>query len=151
MVYRFEQFSFMISEISHYWHKIASEEMEKHSLKGTHSIYLMAMYRYPEGITAPKLCEVCGRDKADVSRMMSIMEKKGLVVKEGRNQNLYKGIFMLTEKGKEAAEHVRERAALAVELAGKDIDEEKRVILYEALEAILDNLRELSKTGLPSS
>ena len=146
---RFERFSFAISEISHYWHKLTSDEMEKHGLKGAHSVYLLTMDNYPEGLTAPQLCELCGKDKSDVSRMLSIMEKKGLVTKEGIHQNLYRGTFRLTEEGKIAAQFVRRRAKLAVELAGKDLTEEKRAIFYEVLEIIATNLRELSKDGLP--
>ena len=149
MIDRFERFSFAISEISRYWHKLTSEEMEKYGLKGTHSVYLLTMFRFPEGITAPKLCELCGKDKSDVSRMMSIMEKKGLVKKEGIHQNLYRGVLKLTEAGKEAAEHVRKRASLAVELAGKDLTDEKREIFYGVLESIVLNLRVLSKEGIP--
>ena len=149
MVERFERFSFAISEISRHWHKLAAEEMEKYGLKGSHSVYLLTMYRYPQGISAPQIGELCGKDKADVSRMMSIMEKKGLVIKEGIHQNLYRGVFKLTEEGKEAAEHVRRRASLAVEIAGKDLTDEKREIFYEALESITSHLRELSKEGLP--
>ena len=115
MIERFERFSLAISEIWRYWHKLTGEEMEKYGLKGTHSVYLITMYRYPEGITAPQICELCGKDKADVSRMMSIMEQKGLVLKEGINQNLYRGVFKLTEAGRKAAEYVKSRAALAVE------------------------------------
>lgn len=151
MVDRFERFSFAISEISRYWHKLAAEEMKKYGLKGAHSIYLLTMYRYPEGITAPQLCELCGKDKSDVSRMISIMESKGLVTKEGIHQNLYGGVFKLTEEGKAAAGHVSSRASLAVELAGKDLTEEKRAIFYEALESIAVNLRQMSRTGLPGS
>ena len=149
MIDRFERFSFAISEISRYWHKLTSEEMEKYGLKGTHSVYLLTMFRFPDGITAPRLCELCGKDKSDVSRMMSIMEKKGLVKKEGIHQNLYRGVLKLTEAGKEAAEHVRKRASLAVELAGKDLTDEKREIFYDALESIVLNLRLLSKEGIP--
>ncbi|MBE6807904.1 MAG: hypothetical protein J6J30_00785 [Clostridia bacterium] len=149
MINRFERFSFAISEISRYWHKLTSEEMEKYGLKGTHSVYLLTMFRFPDGITAPRLCELCGKDKSDVSRMMSIMEKKGLVKKEGIHQNLYRGLLKLTESGKQAAEHVRKRAILAVELAGKDLTDEKREIFYDALESIVLNLRILSKEGIP--
>ena len=149
MINRFERFSFAISEISRYWHKLTSEEMEKYGLKGTHSVYLLTMFRFPDGITAPRLCELCGKDKSDVSRMMSIMEKKGLVKKEGIHQNLYRGVLKLTEAGKAAAEHVRKRASLAVELAGKDLTDEKREIFYDALESIVLNLRLLSKEGIP--
>ncbi len=150
MIERFEKFSFYISEISRYWHKIASEEMEKYGLKGPHSVYLLALARYPEGLTAPRLCEVCGKDKADVSRMMSIMEKKGLVVKEGTNNNLYGGKLILTEEGKNAVHFVKNRVALVVDMAGKDLTDEKRNIFYEALESIAINLQKISEAGLPT-
>lgn len=151
MVERFERFSLAISEISRHWHKLTAEEMEKYGLKGTHSVYLLTMSRYPEGITAPLLCEHCGRDKADVSRMMAIMEKKGLVTKEGIHQNCYGGVFKLTPEGMNAVEHVKRRASLAVEIAGKDLSEESRTVFYAALESITTNLRTLSKEGIPEN
>lgn len=150
MVDRFEQFSFAILEISKYWHKLTTDEMKKYDLRGTHSIYLLAMSKYPDGITASQLCELCGRDKSDVSRMMSILEEKGLLTKEGIYQNLYNGVFKLTEAGKEAADFVRQRASLAVELAGSDLTDEHRASFYESLESIANNLRKLSKEGLPT-
>ena len=123
--------------------------MEKHGLKGPHATYLICIYRHPEGITAPQITELCGKDKSDVSRTMALMEQKGLVTKEGIHQNLYRGSYKLTERGLLAAEQVSRRAELAVELAGKDLTEEKRAIFYEALEQISDNLRDLSQNGLP--
>ena len=123
--------------------------MEKYGLKGTHSVYLTTMNRFEDGVTATQLCELCGKDKSDVSRMMSIMEQKGLVYKEGIHQNMYKGVFKLTEEGKAAAEFVDRRARLAVTLAGKDISDEKRAIMYEAMESIAANLQQLCNEGLP--
>lgn len=149
MTERFERFSFAISEISRSWHRITSVEMEKYGLKGPHSLYLLSMYRYPDGVTASQLCNICGKDKSDVSRMMSIMEKKGLVKKEGIYQNLYRGVFKLTDTGKEAAEFVRKRASLAVEIAGQDLSDENRAIFYESLELIAAKLNEIEKKGLP--
>lgn len=149
MVERFEKFSFAIFEISKHWHKIAAEEMAKYGLKGPHATYLLTISHFEEGITAPQICELCGKDKADVSRMMTIMEQKGLVTKESVHQNMYRGVFKLTEEGKKATDYVRQKASLAVELAGKDLDEEKRTIFYEALDSIVLNLREISKEGLP--
>ena len=149
MVYRFERFSLAIAEISRCWHKLATEEMGRYGLKGAHSVYLLAVYRSPDGITAPQIGKLCGKDRSDVSRMMSIMEKKGLVVKKGIHQNLYGGLFHLTPEGKAAAEYVCDRARLAVELAGKDLTDEKRSIFYEALASIAGNLRTLSEKGLP--
>lgn len=149
MVDRFERFTLTISEISKCWHKIASVEMEKYGLKGPHAMYLVTMYRYADGITATQLGELCGKDKADVSRAMTIMEKKGLVTREGVNQNLYRALLKLTEEGKQAAEFVRRRAAVAVEVAGKDLSDENRKIFYDSLESITANLQVLGEAGLP--
>lgn len=151
MLDRFERFSLSIFEITRYWHKITSDEMEKYGLKGPHSIYLLAMHQHPEGVTASQLGELCGRDKADVSRMVSIMEDKGLVTRECVAKNLYRGLLKLTEDGTAAAEYVCQRVMVAVELASKGLDEMRRKTFYEALDLISGNLRRISTDGLPES
>ena len=150
MIERFERFSLAISEIYRYWHKIAGDEMEKYGLKGPHCIYLVTMARFPDGITANQIGELCGKDKSDVSRMMSIMEQKGLVTKEGGYQNRYRGVFRLTENGEKAADFVKKRAGIAVDLAGKDLPEDSRYLFYNTLESIAANLRTISEDGLPT-
>ncbi len=151
MIERFEKFSYCIFEISRCWHRLASEEMEKHGLKGPHATYLTIMYKFPEGITAPRLCELCGRDKSDVSRMISILEKKGLVLKEGAGKNLYRARLMLTDAGIKAALQVNERARTAVEKGSEGLNEEERNILYNSLDLIMKNLQNLCKEGLPEN
>jgi len=147
MVERFERFSFIISEISRYWHKIAADEMAKYGLKGPHAVYLATLYQYEDGIHAARLCELCGKDKSDVSRMMSIMEAKGLVYRCGSTS--YRALLKLTDEGRLAAEHVRDRAKLAVDLAGGEITDAHRTIFYETLEHIANKLHTLSESGLP--
>lgn len=146
MVERFERFSLAIFEISRCRNKIANEEMEKYGLKGVHSIYLTTMIRFPDGITAAKLCEHCGRDKAEVSRTVSAMEKLGLLEKTG---SAYRAKLILTPQGQEAAQHIRKRAAMAVEKAGGALSDEQRAVFYAALETIAQNLQVLSEQGLP--
>ena len=82
MVERFERFSLAISEISRCWHRIANEVMKQYGLKGAYSVYFTTMSRFPEGLTATQLVEICGRDKADVSRAMAAMEEKNLVCRK---------------------------------------------------------------------
>lgn len=149
MLNRFSRFSLAIAEIDRCWHKLAAEEMAKYSLNSPHAVYLTTLYQHKDGITAAKLGELCGKNKADVSRMVAILEKKGLVRKEGIGSNLYRAKLMLTEEGKKAALHVRQRAALAVELAGAGLSDETREIFYTALEQITANLQTLCKEGLP--
>lgn len=149
MLDRFERFSLAISEISRYWHKLATEELTKYGLKGPHAIYLTTMYKYPDGITVPQLCEVCGKDKSDASRMIAILEEKGLVQKQVVDGSSYRGLLLLTDEGKLAAELVCNRASRVVEMAGKDLTDETREIFYKSLESITANLRELTKEGIP--
>lgn len=149
MLNRFERFSLAISEIDRCWHKLAADEMAKYDLNSPHAVYLNALYWNDEGITAAKLGELCCKNKADVSRMVSILEQKGLVTRETTGSNRYRALLKLTEEGKQAALHVQERAALAVELAGAGLSDENREIFYSALELITSNLQTLSKEGLP--
>ncbi len=150
MLDRFERFTYATNEISRFWRKLAGEEMEKHGLKAPHAIYFTVLAKYRDtGLTASQICEYCGRDKADVSRMMAIMEAKGMLIKEGGHQNLYNGVFKLTDKGIELAEYVKDRASKAVEIAGKDLSAETRKTFYTALDSVVENLRELSMKGIP--
>ena len=146
MLERFHRFSYAISEISRCWHRIAADEMALYGLKSTHCVYLLTLHHNPAGITATQLGQQCGKDKADVSRMMTIMEEKGLVQKEGVP---YRALLKLTDAGIHAARQVEQRAATAVELGGKGIPEEKRSDFYKMLELIVENLQSVAKDGLP--
>ncbi len=150
MIDRFEHFTNAINEITKFWRKIAGEEMEKHGLKASHAIYFTVLAKHQEtGLTATRIGEYCGRDKADVSRMLGIMEQKGLLRKAGNCQNHYNGIFQLTDQGLVIAQCVQERAGKAVLAAGRDLTEETRGIFYEALDSIVANMREMSRKGIP--
>ena len=151
MLNRFARFSLAIAEIDRCWHKLAAEEMAKYDLNSPHAVYLTTLYNFPEGITAAKLGELCCKNKADVSRMVTILEKKGLVRKEAVGGNLYRAKLLLTDDGKLAAEHVQGRAALAVELAGSGMTDAERETFYRCLEQITANLQTLSKEGLPQA
>ena len=144
MVDRFEKFSFAISEIYRYWHRIAADVMEEHGLKGPYAVYFTTLYQYESGVTAARLAEICARDKADVSRAMGLLEKKGLVVKNGD----YRACVRLTEEGKRLAEIINEKAKAAVEYVGKDLGDKNREIFYDCLEKITANLQILSEEGL---
>lgn len=149
MLSRFARFSLAISKIDRCWHKLAAKEMSRHKLNSPHAVYLSALYEHGDGITAAKLGELCGKNKADVSRMVAILEKKGLVRREATGGNRYRAKLFLTEEGKQAAQDVEQRAALAVELAGSGMTDGEREVFYRCLERITANLQTLSKEGLP--
>ena len=149
MVDRFERFVLSISEIYRCWHKIAAAEMEQYGLRGPHVVYLTTLSNHPEGLTASQLCAQCCRDKADVSRVTAAMEQQGLIRRMSGEKNVYRVRLALTDKGLEAADHVRKRASVAVQMAGNGLTDEQRKTFYDALELITTNLQEISEAGLP--
>ena len=148
MVGRFEIFTLGLSEITSSWNKIASDELKPFGLKGTYVIYLIALYKHPEGLTAANLSEMCNRDKAEVSRSIAALEKKELVKRENTTINGYRAKITLTQQGRTSTAAIRERVKLAVEKGGEGLTEEQRESFYTALEIICANLKKISKEGL---
>lgn len=151
MIDRFEQFTSVISSIYRYIQKIEREEMEKYGLKGAFAQYLLAIGHYPHGITAAALCETCDKDKAAVSRIVAEMETKGLIRRISSGDNQYRARLTLTEAGRRAAQFVRERAEIAVELAGQGLSDQDRKIFYSALELIAGNIHSMCAKGIPEA
>lgn len=146
MISRFEQFSSSISAIYHYIQKIERSEMANFGMKGPHAQYLIAMTRYPKGITAAQLGKICDKDKAAVSRAVTELEQEGLIRRLG--DRTYRTPLVLTEKGAAAASMVSETAGRAVEAAGQGLTEENRRIFYEALNLIAANLHRIAAEGI---
>lgn len=149
MIDRFEQFVSYISALHRDIQKIERDEMEKLGLKGAFAQYLVAMHRFPEGITAVDLCEVCGKDKAAVSRAVAEMEQHGLLRKAGDRDNRYRALLKLTEQGRAAAEYVCSKAVSAVKIAASGIDDDTRAAMYRSLRSIASHVQMISKEGLP--
>lgn len=150
MLYRFEQFTTLISSIYQNIQRIEREEMEKQGLKGAYAQYLLALLRSPQGLTAAELSEVCEKDKAAVSRAVTELENKGLLLRHTQ-AGAYRALLTLTEQGLQAAEFVSTRAAAAVEWAGKGLSDDDRTAFYAALGRIAANLDAISLHGIPNT
>ena len=148
MIGRFEKFTYAMTEITRCWNKIAGDEMKKYSLKAPFATYLVTLYNHPEGITASKLCELCVKDKAEISRSVALLTERGFAVKDDVTGNGYRALIKLTESGKAAAQQVCSRVNLAVEQAGNGINEAEREVFYHTFGIILKNLNNISQEGL---
>ena len=148
MVSRFEQFSASVACIYRCIQKIERVEMAKYGLKGPHAQCLLAMNRYPEGITASELCTICDKDKAAISRTVAELEREGLVARCLKDGNRYRALLRLTAQGAEAAGRVEERAKLAVEKAGEGMSDAQRVTFYSVLDLIAGHLQTICEEGL---
>ena len=125
--------------------------MEQYGLKGAYAQYLLMMHHYPAGITAAQLRELCDKDKAAVSRVLSELEAKGLVTRADSKDSAYRARLRLTDEGEAAAAYVCRRATAAVELAGRGLEDPERKVFYATLELIASNLQKICKEGIPHS
>lgn len=148
MIERFEQFTYSINVIYRYVLKLERDEMEKYGYRASYTLYLAIMSRFPDGITAARLSELCDRDKAGISRIVSEMEENGLITRRSNKDNFYRAKLTLTEKGREVAEFVQKKAIAAVSQAGGQISDADRKVFYECLSLIASNLRKISLEGL---
>ena len=148
MLRRFELFCNSTFSIYRSILKIERIEMEKFGLKGPHAQCLLAMVRYPEGITAAQVCALCDKDKAAISRTVAELEHAEMLTRHCNGKNRYRAQLMLTEKGFDAANRVAERAKFAVEQAGSGLTDEERTVFYHAMGLIAENLQNLSDEGL---
>ena len=149
MITRFERFTRAVNEINRCWHNIAAQEMANYGLKAVHASYLVTLLHHPDGITAAELSRSCGRDKAEVFRMMNMLQQKELVSRLATGSGTYRAVFTLTSEGEAAAKQVTFLAESAVEFAGGQMSEQERSLFYSCLDQIVDNLRILDKQGIP--
>ena len=147
MVDRFAQFVAGISCISRCIQKIERDVMVHYGLKGPHAQYLIAMSRYPDGVTATQLSSLCEKDKAAVSRAVSELKKNGLIHRAGEG-NSYRAMLTLTVQGKKAADQLIRQAEIAVEQAGLGLTDDARATFYSAFNLIVSNLQRISEDGL---
>jgi DNA-binding MarR family transcriptional regulator len=145
---RFEHFSVNIFNIVHYWNILASEEMKKHGLRGGYALYLIILYNSKEELTAARLAELCHRDKADVSRAISVFQEKGILEPYGDVR--YRAPLRLTAEGKELSGQINIQAIKVLDIVGMGMTDEVRAHMYEGLDTIALNMKHLAEGGLPT-
>ena len=138
---RFETFTGSILELNRYLQKVKELEMKPFGLKANHVMCLYYLGKNPQGLTVTEMAETCREDKAAVSRCLSQLAERELVVSDApRNQRAYRNPYRLTEKGRILAKQVDERVEQALRQGGKGLTEEQRETFYATAQVIMDNL-----------
>ena len=144
---RFERFTVLINRILKSIHKIKSTEMSKFGLKCAHVTCMYYIYR-EGGLTAKELCDICGEDKAAISRAIDDLEKLGFVTCDCDSGKRYKSEISLTPKGTPTAEAIAAKVDSILDKASAGLDENSRTALYESLKIVSDNLQKICEKDL---
>lgn len=139
---RFETFTLLITSINRSIQRIKSEEMAEFDLKSSHVSCLYFLYK-EESLTARDLCEICGEDKANVSRSIKFLEQNGFLVCESVEGKRYLCAIKLTEKGREIGRMLSEKIDAILNEASEGLTDADRQGLYRALNTISYNLNKI--------
>ena len=138
MIDRFELFTTTITQIYKNLQRIKMQEMSGFELRGTYVMCMFELNRNPEGLTITQLSQLCGEDKAAISRTISELVKRGLVT--GNNDKKYRAPLILTKEGQKTAAKIDALASTAVAAGSNGLTPEEVKIFYKALTTISDNL-----------
>ncbi len=138
---RFESFAGCVMELYRSLQRIKDIEMRKLGLRAGDTMCLYYLSRSDDGMTSGELCEACREDKAAVSRTLSELAKKGLIVSEAsRGGRAYRAKLRLTDEGQCIAEKMNVMIRSALDCGGAGLDDGEREAFYTSMELILQNL-----------
>ena len=139
---RFGAFVTGITACYKYIQRIKSMEMTEFGLKGTHVMCLFFLDSHPEGLTAARLCQLCGEDKAAISRALAELERRDYLHAQQVSGKKYRVPLLLTPEGKEIARQMNGQIDQWVSIGGDGLSQQERADFYRCLELIAHTLKE---------
>ena len=143
---RFKEFTLLVANLNRCIYKLKTEEVAEFNLKSSHVSCLYYLYK-EETLTAKELCDICGEDKANISRAIKYLEQNGFIFCEAKMPKRYKSPLILTEKGRETAMHIVEKIDNVLRYASEGLSEEHRQIMYQSLNLVNNNLNKLCNSN----
>ena len=138
---RFLTFILSIDRISKNIKRIKDSAMEKYGLRSAHVLCLFNLLKSKNGLSSTDLAEVCGVDKAFVSRITTELENRGYVKRDQNSHgSIYKSKFVLTEQGIEVNNYISEKIAEIMGKVSGDIADHRLKVFYEVLMIIDENI-----------
>ncbi len=146
VINKYEDFTEMVMTSYRAIQKIKSSGMKKIGLRAGDVNCIYYLSKYPEGLSNVQLSELSGNDKAAISRSCNFLVLKGFVEMAAEDdQKKYGRRYVLTEKGREAAERINQKVELVVNEVEKDVNIDEGRIFYETFRTIANKLEELSE------
>ena len=139
---RFEEFTVLVSNLNRCIYRLKTEEMAKYNLKSSHVSCLYYIFKNGS-LTAKELCDLCGEDKANISRTLKYLEDNGYLVIDTKTDKKYQRPIELTYNGYKVGKFINEKVNKILQYASEGLTEEKRNNMYEGLNLINDRLNML--------
>ncbi len=138
----FTTFTTLIAGISRCISRIKTEEMADYALRGSHVSCLYYLYKCGR-MTARALGDICGEDKASISRAIKYLETEGYLCCAESRPKRYAAPLDLTARGREIAADIADRIDRILDRAAEGITAEQREVFYAVMRRIHGNLHDL--------
>lgn len=142
MTERFETFTVLIAAINRCIHRIKSEEMAEFNLKSSHVSCLYYLFK-EVSLTATQLCDLCGEDKANISRAIKYLETNGYLKCDSNCKKRYQSALTLTIEGEMIGARIAEKVDNILKLTSVGLTEKERMQMYESLMVVKRNLDQI--------
>ncbi|MBQ4585749.1 MAG: MarR family transcriptional regulator [Clostridia bacterium] len=142
---RFTPFVLYIERISKNIKRIADEKMEPYGLRSAHVMCILQLGKSEGGLSSSALAEVCGVDKAFVSRITNELLEKKYITKQDGHQGKYKVKFVLTESGNQIHKIMNSIVMECLTQVDSRISMKKLEIFYEVLNDVDNGIASLVK------
>ena len=139
---RFQTFTVLVANLNRCIYKIKTEEMAEYNLKSSHVSCLYYIYKNGS-LTAKELCDLCGEDKANISRSLRYLEENGYLVSGTKTTKNHQRPIELTFDGYKIGKMLNEKIDKILHYASEGLSEENRKIMYQGLNLINERLNKL--------
>lgn len=136
---RFIKFSALLNSAEKSISRMKHKKMDSYGLDNAHTLCICVLAEAREGLTKTELASSCGVDKAQISRVVTALQKKGYVASDAK-QKLYKQKYALTDDGKKVADELSELILDINSYVSGSIPEEQISLFYATFETICENL-----------
>jgi len=137
---RFIRFSFAIDKVAKSLQKYKNDRLTQFGLKSMHLMFLISLWRNPDGMTAAELSRNCSVDKAFISRLTGELCTAGYVEYKTREISRHNNKLMLTETGRQVMSEIHQIINDSVSHIVSGIPENHLTIFYTVLNLITENL-----------
>ena len=115
----------------------------KYGFEITPEQYLVLnMIKDDENLSQNKLCELLYKDKSNMTRLISVLEEKGLIIKEPQENGKQANIIRITDKGRKLRAEITPVMLKSRKKYLRDISQDDMYTCIKVLSQIQKNLEE---------
>lgn len=145
MIGRFEVFTKQINKINRYIRQIKTVKTRGLNLTAPCVSCIYYLHKHIDGLTASELTELCGEDKAAISRTLNYLESNGLITCQTSAKKRYNAALTLTQAGQDIGKIVADNIDYVLEQVSVGVSDEEREAFYRTFAKISENLEKICK------